>query len=266
MTAVTTTTSSSTVEQREDEARAVIETSAPGQLAPGHRVAGPGLQAAHAGRPAVGRYGRRHGVPEDPAGHRAVPVRPATAAAGTLTSRIGMPTLTIDQRGRRRTTRTNTTIVGTNSSSCASAYPVQPPRAAAPRSGARPWLHPRRSRPVRTVVPSDHPGSGPGAPDRGAARRKARSISDPGSRDPNRGDRHDEPHQCPPAACRTLERHPPVARDPRLARVRGRSPSAWPSRSPPRRPPTPTTGSVSPAARTRWSRRPASTTRTPRAC
>ena len=45
-----------------------------------------------------------------------------------------------------------------------------------------------------------------------------------------------------------------------------RSPSAWPSLSRPRRPPTPTTGSASPAAPTPWSPPPASTTPRPRAC
>ena len=42
------------------------------------------------------------------------------------------------------------------------------------------------------------------------------------------------------------------------------SPSAWRSRSRPRRPRTPTTGSGSPAAPTRWCTRPGSTTPTPR--
>ncbi len=69
-----------------------------------------------------------------------------------------------------------------------------------------------------------------------------------------------------PLARRALERHPSVARDRRLVRLRRRSPSRSPRSSRPSRRPTPTTGSASRAGRTRWSRPATSRAARSRAC
>ena len=99
-----------------------------------------------------------------------------------------------------------------------------------------------------------HLCSGPGAPDREAARSRGWNTSGVLTRSDLK-----EQRPCPSAipspasrSGRPLERHPPVARDPRLADLRRSSRSAWRSPSPPRSPPTPTTASATPGAPTPW--------------
>ena len=173
----------------------------PGQVAPGHRVARPrsGGGASSAGpRSAAARTVRR--AP----GCVAAIERWRSAShrsAGTLTSRIGMPTAMIASAAPS-TTKTNTTIVGTEQQPAEPARtPVQPPRrrpfrvhgSILPDRGRRDSGP--RSTPVRVLAPLTG--------GRGSAEGSVHHRF-PGSRDPNRGDRHDAtpsaPSRCAPPA------------------------------------------------------------------
>ena len=117
---------------------------------------------------------------------------------------------------------------------------------------------------TRSVVQAHH-GRGASAPDLRGPRSRAGAV--PYTTSSRRTVMSEQPSASVSRARGALERHPPVARDRRLAGLRGRAPSALAAPSPPSRRPTPTTGSASPAGPTRSiTRRRPGRARPPRRC
>ena len=148
-----------------------------------------------------------------------------------------MPTVTSDERAADHDEDDSTTSSRARSEQQLrrGVRRVEPASGACRRAS---WLHPRRCRGRADSGARSTPGRGPATPDR-TRRRSARTGSHrpipprPGARHVAVTTTRSSPH---PAPRRPLERHPPLARDPRLARASSSSPSAWPSPSPPRRP------------------------------